>query len=558
MENILFIEISLVVAVAFLIASLMRLLKQPLIISYIVSGLVLGPYVFDAIQSDETLHVVSDLGIAMLLFIVGIGLNPKKIKEVGWGSTTIGLGQVFLTACATFVLAYVFGFPLQESFYIAMAMTFSSTIVILKILSDKNHLGRLYGKIALGFLIVQDLVATGLLIYVASLDSVLPLWVSAAEIFSWLLLIGMALWIISQHVLPRLYKFFASSQEYLFLFAMAFGLGVATLVASTGLSIEVGALLAGVALSTQVYAQEISSRLRPLRDFFILFFFIMLGANLDLSTISSVLWPTIGFSAFVLLVNPLIVMGLSGWYGYKKRTSFQMAATAGQVSEFSLIFILLALELGQVSPEIVTLVTMTSLITIAGSTYMMRYDEALYDWLEDWLDIFEREKTRNIQETEDIADIYLFGYARSGQSFVDSFRELGHSFKVVDYDPDIVDTLREKEVDHHYGDVSDVEFLDEISVSQARLVISTVDDFETNLFLVTYLTRKNPDIIVVVYSEYPDKAATLYEHGASYVIMPHFLGNEHVLNMVDGNEITDKNFFDHRDDHLRYLENRLE
>ena len=559
MENALFVEISLVVAVAFLLASLMRLLKQPLIISYIISGLVLGPYFFDAINSTHVLDTVSELGIALLLFIVGIGLNPKEVKDVGWGSAFIGVGQVVLTALSTFAIAAgIFDFPLFQAGYIAVAMTFSSTIVILKVLSDKEDLGHLYGRIALGFLLVQDIIATGFLIYLSSMGGEQTVAVSMAQSASWLVLIGSGLWLAAKYALPKISQFLARSQEYLFLFAVSWGFGVSALVAAVGLSIEIGALMAGVALSTQIYAREISNRLRPLRDFFILFFFVMLGAGLNLGTFSAVLVPTIGFSLFVLVVNPLIVMGLSGLYGYTKRTSFKMAMTAGQVSEFSLIFILLALQLGQVGEEVVTLVTMTSLITIAGSTYMMRYDEKLYSALEGWLGIFERSQPIEDVSDEESADIYLFGYARGGHSFSKSFQKMGRNFVVVDYDPEAITRLREQGVDHHYGDISDPEFLEDLHLAQGEMVISTISDFKTNLYLTEYVHRKNPEMVMIAYSEYPDEAARLYESGATYVIMPHFLGSEHVLDMINqSGSVTEEHFMHRRDKHLRYLQNRL-
>ena len=558
MENALFVEISLVVAVAFLLASLMRLLKQPLIISYIFSGLLLGPYFFDAINSAHVLHTVSELGIALLLFIVGIGLNPKEVKEVGWGSAFIGVGQVLLTATATFAIAGAFGFGFVHAAYIAIAMTFSSTIVILKVLSDKEELGHLYGKIAVGFLLVQDLIATGFLIYLSSLGGEQVVWISATQSASWFIIIAAGLWFVARYFFPRISKFLAASQEYLFLFAVAWGFGVSAIVAAAGLSVEVGALMAGVTLSTQIYAQEISGRLRPLRDFFLLFFFVMLGARIDLGIFTSVLAPTIGLSLFVLVVNPLIVMGLSGFYGYTKRTSFKIAMTAGQVSEFSLIFILLALQIGQVNEEIVTLVTMASLITIAGSAYMMRYDDLLYGYVRNWLNIFERSNPIEGASTKESPDIFLFGYARSGHSLAKSFQEMKKNFVVVDYDPEAITKLQKEDIKHYYGDINDPEFLHDLHVNQADMIISAISDFKTSLYLTEFVHSKNPDMVMIAYSEYPEEAARLYESGATYVIMPHFLGSEHVLDMINGGvSIAEEKFLERRDKHLRYLQDRL-
>jgi len=557
MEHALFTEISLVVVVAFLIASLLRLLKQPLIIAYIISGLILGPYVFDIIQSQEILSAVSHIGVALLLFIVGLKLNPKEIRDVGRPAVTIGIGQVMLTTIFGFALAQVFGYVPSTAIYIALAMTLSSTIVILKVISDKQDTDTLYAKISIGFLLVQDIIAAGLLVYIVSVDGSESILVSMTESIAWLAAVGGVLAVVSNYLLPKVSGFLARSQEYLFIFALAWGLGVSTLVATAGLSLEIGALLAGVLLSTQLYAKEISNRLRPLRDFFVLFFFITLGSGLHLGSIGTVFVPAVVFSLFVLVGNPLIIMTLARYSGYTKRTSFKSAMTAGQVSEFSLIFILLAADFGHVDESIVTLVTLTALITIAGSTYMMRYDDTLYNIFSGWLDMFAWERRRQTAHVTS-PDIYLFGYARYGRRFTRFFADRPVDFIVVDYDPEKITELQEKHVGHVYGDVTDPELLGDIQAGRADVVISTISDFSTNVHLVRYLKGIDEDIVVVVYSERPKQAAKLYKNGASYVIMPHFLGGDAVLDMLKDQPVEESNFLPKRDNHLRFLQQQLD
>jgi Kef-type K+ transport system membrane component KefB len=556
MEYALFTEISVMLVVAFSIATIARLLKQPLIIAYIISGLLLGPYVFDLIQSPEVLETVSHLGIALLLFIIGLGLNPKEIKEVGRPAVTIGVGQIIFTTVVGFLLAQGLGYVPKTAIYLALAMTLSSTIVILKTISDKKDSDQLYAKISMGFLLVQDIVAAGLLVYVSGISGSQSVALSMTESVVELLAIGSVLAIISHTLLPKLSDFFAGSQEYLFLFATAWGFGVSSIVALTGLSMEIGALLAGVLLSTQMYAQEMSTRLRPLRDFFILFFFITLGAGLDPSLLNDLLLPAVILSVFVMLGGPLIVMSLASYFGYTKRTSFKTAMTSGQVSEFSLIFVLLASESGQIGEGIVGLVTLVALITIAGSTYMMRHDETLLSWLSDWLNVFER-KSAKAPEPKQSPDIFLFGYARNGRNFARAFRDANKDFLVVDYDPETTARLENENFPNAYGDVTDLNFLEAIRVDDGDAVVSTISDFKTNLDLTEYIRRNNPDMAVVVYAEYPEKAARLYESGATYVIMPHFLGGEKVMELLSDNDMNKADFQSHRDAHLHDLQNQL-
>lgn len=557
METTIFIEISLVLVIASVVASIMRILKQPLIVGHIISGLILGPYVFNAIHSEEILETMAKLGITLLLFIIGLGLNPNVIKEVGRPATLIGLGQVIFTALFGFIAATALGFDPTSAVFIALALTMSSTIIILKILSDKKDTSKLYGKLAIGFLLIQDIVATLLLIFVSSTSSGSFPLVDLLSMIGWLGLIGVGLTLVNKFILPRLERVFAGSQEYLFLFTLAWGFGIASLVALAGLSIEVGALIAGIGLSTQIYAQEASTRLRPLRDFFIVLFFITLGAGLQLDAIASALGPAIVLSLFVLIGNPLIVLTIMGLLGYTKKTSFKTALTVAQISEFSLVFIILAQETGRVSAEVVSIVTIVGLITIAASTYMMLYDDKIYSWFERYLRLFERRQIKYHPEVPKDIDIFLFGYARGGHEFVKTFRKLKKPFLVVDYNPEAIEHLKDEGVTHEYGDITDPEFLEEINVGQAKLVISTIRDFNSNLYLTDHVHQLNPDAVIIVHSETPTHAQELYERGATYVMMPHFIGSERVSNMINRIGLKKADFIPSREKHLRYVRKQI-
>ncbi|MEX0919573.1 MAG: cation:proton antiporter, partial [Candidatus Saccharimonadales bacterium] len=302
-----FVEISLILVVATLIAALMQLLRQPLIIGHIITGLIVGPTVLDLVHSAETVELFSHMGIALLLFIIGLGLNPRVIKEVGKIAVMTGVGQILFTSTIGFLVAQALGFSAAHSVYIALGLSFSSTIIILKLLSDRKDTHRLYGKIATGFLLVQDIVAVMALVAVTALGQDQSL----GEAMTSTLLSGAAfiggIVLVSIYVLPHLQKFLSRSQEFLFLFAIGWGFGVASLAYAIGFSIEIGALAAGVALASSPYAFEVASKMRPLRDFFIVLFFIILGAELDIMSIGSGLLPATALSILILIGNPIIV-----------------------------------------------------------------------------------------------------------------------------------------------------------------------------------------------------------------------------------------------------------
>jgi Kef-type K+ transport system membrane component KefB len=303
-----FVELSIIIALATLIGGVMRLLKQPLIMGYILTGVVVGPHFLNILKDIESGEIFSLMGISILLFIVGLSLSPHVIREVGKISLITGTGQVMFTTFLGFMIAKGFGYEFIPSLYIAISLAFSSTIIILKLLSDKKDLEKLYGKIAIGFLIVQDIIATLILIGISSFTSGQDILQSALLVLIKGISAAIVLSFISYYLLPKLSDFFAKSQEYLFLFAVGWGFGLASVFKMMGFSAEIGALVAGVTLSMSPYAREISAKLKPLRDFFLIMFFILLGVNMDITSLSGMLVPALIFSTFVLVGNPIIVI----------------------------------------------------------------------------------------------------------------------------------------------------------------------------------------------------------------------------------------------------------
>lgn len=551
-----FIQLSLIIAVVFGAAFVMRLLKQPLIIGYILSGILVGPFVLNWVGGAETIQVFSEFGIAFLLFVVGLHLSPKVIKEVGKISLITGIGQVVFTSLIGFALARLFGFAPLTAFYIAIALTFSSTIIIMKLLSDRGDLGSLYGKISIGFLLVQDLIAILILIVVSSLSSGEHFLGSLGVTFLKGLGLIVLLVPVGKYVLPKLERTFARSQEFLFIFSIAWGLGLAALFSYAGLSIEVGALIAGVALSISPYSFEISAKMRPLRDFFIISFFILLGAQMILNGFGSLLIPAIVFSLFVLVGNPLIVMTLMGIFGYTKRTGFQAGLTVAQISEFSLILIMLGVKMGHLTNEILSFVTFIGLVTIAGSTYLILYSDKIYLKLSKYLGIFEKKESKSDNYKKKKFDAILFGYNRIGFSILKSLKAARKKYLVVDFNPDVVMQLQKFNVPTLYGDAYDADFLDELPLLDASLFISTIPGTEINEFLIKRVKAKNKQAIVIVRAHNIRGALSLYEAGADYVVTPHFLGGEYVGKMIKEFKTTRSSYQKEKAAHIAMLEER--
>jgi Kef-type K+ transport system membrane component KefB/Trk K+ transport system NAD-binding subunit len=552
-----FIELSIILVITFLLTGVMKLLKQPAIIGYIFSGIVAGPVVLNIIDSADTFSAFSQIGVALLLFFVGLNLNPKVIKEVGKVSLITGVGQVVFTTSIGYLIALALGFSMVVSFYLAVALAFSSTIVIMKLLSDKKDLESLYGRISIGFLIIQDFIAIIVLLVASSLNSETALATLAIETILKAAGGVMLLFLLTIYVLPRLTKAIAKSQEYLLLFSISWCFTIASLFYFLNFSIEAGALLAGITLSMSPYHLEISSKLKPLRDFFLILFFIILGSQMIFSSLVSQLWIIILFSIFVLVGNPLIVMALMGFLGYTKRNSFLAGLTVAQISEFSFIVVSMGVVLGDVTPEILSLVTAVGLITFTGSTYLILYSHKIYPVISRYLSIFERrgEKVDEHRYHEhDNHEIVLFGYNRTGFNILESLKKIKKKFLIVDYDPETIVKLSKEGYDCRYGDANDAELLEELDFTKAKMVISTVPSTDANLLIIRKVHEKNPKAIIAVVSYQIDDAVRLYDAGATYVIMPHFLGGKHFSTMIENNDTLEvEHFLEEKIAHLEHI-----
>ena len=384
-----FTEMAVLLLIAAVVGALGVSLRQPLIVAFIAVGILVGPSILGWVSADDQIDLLAKFGITLLLFVVGLKLDLQIIRTMGPVALATGLGQVVFTSVIGYPIGWAFGMTPVTALYVAVALTFSSTIIIVKLLSDKREVDTLHGRIALGFLIVQDLVVVLVMIGLNALGASGEVSLTQATFAvlvkgaGFLLFVGLAM----RYLLPQLLQMLSRSQELLVLFGIAWALALAALGVTLGFSKEVGAFLAGVSLASTPYRDALGARLTSVRDFLLLFFFIDLGARLDLGLLGAQLLESLVFSLFVLIGNPLIVMVIMGLLGYRSRTAFLAGLTVAQISEFSLILGALGLSLGHISAETMGLITLVGLITISASTYMIIYSHQLYDRLAPWLKI---------------------------------------------------------------------------------------------------------------------------------------------------------------------------
>lgn len=534
-----FLEITVVIGLATLLAVFFRLFKQPPIIAYVLTGIIMGPLGVVSLHHTEVLEAMAQFGITFLLFMLGLELRLSELKSVGKVAAIAGFGQVIVTAIIAFGLSVLLGFTPLASVYIAIALAFSSTIIIVKLLSDKRDINSLYGRITVGILLVQDFVAIFALIVLAGLSSeggsITPLSL-ILTILKGVCLIALIAGL-SKTVLPRVIKHISHSSELLFLFSLAWVFGIAAFVSSpwVGFSIEIGGFLAGLSLSNSVQHFQIASRVRSLRDFFITIFFITLGMEMVFSNTGAIIFPSIILSLFVLVGTPLIVLCVMGLLGFKRRTSFLTGITLAQISEFSLIMIFIGNKLGHVPDSVVTLITLIGITTFITSTYLILYGNPLYMKLHSLLRFFEKKKVvesmgENDREWKN--HTVLIGANRAGEHVLEALLKKKHDVIVVEFDPDIVAQLKEQKVPVLFGDIADLEIQEAAQIKEASLIISTISDSHDNLILLESLKKQHRKPHTIILAHDKEDAHDLYKKGAEYVVIPHFSGGMHVSEII--------------------------
>lgn len=533
----LFTEIVIAIISAAAIGILFHVLRQPSIIGFIVAGLIIGSLGYLAQENIAVINNLASIGVALLLFIVGLEMNIKELRHIGKAAVLVGLGQIVFTFALGFLICSLLGFSNLISFYISIALTFSSTIVVVKLLSEKKDLRSLYGRIVLGALLIQDLVAILILLFLAGLHDTGTIGVGFAVTLLKGAVFIAATALISPY-LPKLLDLISRSRELLFLFSIAWALGVAALAGSkfVGLSIEVGGFLAGLSLAGSAENFQISSKLRPLRDFFLILFFVGLGTNMLLGISPELVSSAVALSLFVLIGNPLIILIIMGLMGYRARTSFLSGLTFAQISEFSFIIMVLGSRLGHLGVPEVSLVTLVGIITIFTSSYFIHYGDRFYEFMRPGLKFFQKKRgvvEEFVEETNLKNHLVLVGAHRMGQAILRALSNSTRDFVALDFDPVIVKKLREHNLPVFYGDVTEEAVQESVGLDKAHVVISTVPDPKDNLVILETVRRRNPQTKIILTAESERDAEALYNEGADYVILPHFLGGRELVEIID-------------------------
>lgn len=545
MEYSVFMQLSILMGITVSIAFVMRALRQPLLIAYLVAGIVAGPMFLNVMNSDiPVFHELAELGVMFLLFLLGLSLNVNHLKRLGPAAVVTGLGQLIFTSVVGYGILTLLGYSVMTSIYLAMAITFSSTIIVVKLLSDKKDLQSTYGQSVLGLLIVQDIMAIAIMLVITTVNTGGDIASLAGTLFIKGIVMVAVIYFFARYVLSHILNSIANNGEFLFIFTMAWVFGISALTYVAGFSIEIGAIIAGVSLGSSPYQPQISSRMRPLRDFFIVIFFLLLGSEMSLDGAIAGWFPGLVLSFFILFGNPFILYFLYRSQKFSRRNSFLAGVTAAQVSEFGFIVLFTGQQFGIFDGTELPIFTIVALTTIFISSYLITYNEQLYRLLIPVFTFFGGEDKYMQKEQRDKKyDVILFGYHRIGWKVAEALQDMNKSFLVVDFNPAAIKRLKSRGIDAVFGDAADVEFLSGLPLDNVKLIISTLPEYDDQLTLLKEVKQENPKAKVILNLYHSKHLAELYDAGADFVMMPHLLGGAWLSELLNNHARLTKTLF---------------
>lgn len=543
------IGISILAAAALSIPA--HILRVPLLLAYIIAGVVLGPHLgLGVIHGTEHISLLSEIGLVLLMFILGLEIDVNKLLQASKAVLINGVTQFLGCAALGYFFFSALGFKNTgnsfELVYLSVACSLSSTLIVVKILSDRMELDTFLSRITLGILVFQDLWAIAFLAIQPNLRS---LSVSALTVsFMGVILLIVFCWLVARFILPKTFALVAKQSELVLLVAMAWCFTMCGLANHLKLSMEMGALMAGLMMASLPYHVDIAAKISSLRDFFITLFFVSLGLQIPKPSAQVLLWA-LYISVFVLLSRVLTMYPILFKMKYGNRASLLPALNLSQLSEFSLVLGALGVTYGHIRPELLSAFIFTLVITTLASSLLISKGHNIYVRLNPILEMFGLKDRVSAQGASydqnsgaDKADIVLLGFFREGSSLLKVImsRHSEAALKkllVVDFNPESHHKLMQLGVKCKYGDISNENTLKNLRLEGAKIMICTIADHNlkgtTNLKLLTFLKKLYPETRIIVTAETLNDARKMYELGADYVFIPRLISAHYLSDVLE-------------------------
>jgi len=507
---------------AALFGVLARMVRLPSIVGYLVAGLLLGPAT-GAIVLTPAINEISDMGIVLLLFLVGLELTIARIRDVGKVAVAGGLAQIALTGAGGYALCHVLGFGALESLFLAFALTISSTVVVVKVLTDKGELDSLHGRIAIGIFLIQDLVVLVALTLLSGFSPGQGLDIGGVSanllkaVGGMAVLLGGVL-VASRHALPRPFAWASGSQATLFIWSLGWCFLVVAAARFGNLSVELGAFFAGLSLAQLPYTHDLQHRIKPLMSLFVAVFFVSLGVRMAPGEIGSVIGTAVALSAFVLVGKAVIFLTIISRFGYGERTGFQASVAIAQISEFSFILVGAAAASGLVGGRVVTVTALVGIITIAVSSYMILYSGPLYQLCHRLgiLRIFRAPQNEDVgPEMALPGQVIVIGMNTLGRRIAETLHRRGEIVLAIDTDPR---KLRGLPCRTLHGNIEYRAVLEEQGFAHAKLVVSALQIEDTNDLLA--YRCKEAGVPCCIHAVDLSVMENLLAHDVAYFMLP--------------------------------------
>lgn len=552
--NLLFLQLAGVLGSASLFGYLVHKFRLPLIVAYLLVGAAFSISGLLGIARSEMLLTFSEIGIAIVLFFIGMEMDTSELKTFGKPIVFTAVIQIILSTFAGWGISRALGFGTLESVYLGVALAFSSTIVVVKLLIEKRDIFSLYGKLSIGILLLEDLVAIVILMGMTVGSSFFNLGLQGSLPIFAILLKGAGLlaftFFVSRYLLKRVFAAVSTSTELLFLTALSWCFIFVVVSLTLGFSVVIGAFLAGIALANSPFYYEVQGKVRPLRDFFVMLFFVYLGSQVEFGEVGRAMPLILAFVAYALVFKPIIFLAVLGLFGFRKHTMFQTSINLSQISEFSLIVMVVGFQAGFISQTALTGVALSVVLSVMFSSVLIAASRGVYKRLGGLASFFEQKRYIHrveIAKKENVLQdhVVVVGAHRMGGEIVKFLSREKMPFLVLDFNPRIIANLVNEKIEAIYGDIGDPEIVEFLNLDRAKFVISTAPNLEDNLILVGEIRRQKLPCLVVVRASSAHEAKLLYKKGADFVVLPEMISGEYLVELLRGHW-NDREYFKSR------------
>ncbi len=538
----LIVDIVIIIVASLLFGIFAHKLRQSVILAYILVGILIGPYGFGLISNIEEVTSLAEIGVALLMFIIGLEFKFSTLSEIWKVSVIGGMIQILTMIFLGYLLSRAFDWPIFDSVILGMIVAISSTMIVVKLLGERDELEYISSKIMIGILVVQDLAVIIMIFFISNFEEI-----ARGDILDILKVLGLGMGtvtgiiLIGRRLLPKVMHLVVrtGNKEMFLLSVFAVAIGGAISTHLLGLSIALGAFVVGFLLSEAEYNLEISIMVKPLRDIFTVIFFVSVGMFINPMILLDNI-DLVGFIILLILVGKLVMCSLPTWiFGYDGKTSLKVGMGMMQVGEFSFVMLTIGQKYGYLQSALVSSIIASALITIILTPLSMGLSDGLHKFFSNRrfiqkvfnsiprLNLY-RKKEESLQPTN---HLILCGYGRSGSHLVTDLKGK-YEITIIEHDPKRIHKIKEAGLDYLFGDAINHHVLIKANIAKAKILVLAISDEKTQKIAIRYAKVYNPEIFIVVRARNEKQAQELLGLGADEALVPEILWTHEMIDRI--------------------------